>query len=103
DKLWNFISNDRVHCSMVVANKKTSFQRFVRLLNNVMDEYQVAADALIGAALSSWCKQSFKGLPRSGLPAPVILQQNSAVVDFVDFIKRQDLPEATYWFSSAYA
>ncbi|MGM8225057.1 HsdM family class I SAM-dependent methyltransferase [Cellvibrio sp. ARAG 10.3] len=102
-KIWNFTSNDRVDYLMAVANKKTSFQRFIRSLNSVMAEYQVTADALIGAALSSWCKQSFKGLPRPGLPAPVILQQNPAVVDFVDFIKQLDLPEATYWFSSAYA
>lgn len=88
---------------MPLTNKKTSFQRLIRSLNSVMTEHQVTAEALIGAALSSWCKQSFNGLPQSDLPASVILQKNSAVIGFVEFIKRLDFPEATYWFSSAYA
>ncbi|MFY0663215.1 MAG: N-6 DNA methylase [Natronospirillum sp.] len=87
---------------MTAQNKKL-FQRLVRLLSHTLIERQVETEALIGAVLARWCKQSFKGLPRSGLPAPSVLQNDPAVVNFVDFIQSHDLLEAVYWLSSAYA
>jgi len=83
--------------------RKARFQRFVRGLNKAAHDRQVSPDAVIGAALALWCKQSFPKLPRSRLPAPPMLQRDPAVVDFVDFIKANGLQEATYWFASAYA
>lgn len=83
--------------------KKTRFQRFVRGLRKTAHERQATPEAVIGAALARWCSQSFPGLPRSGLPAPLALQRDLAVVAFVDFIKTDELQEAAYWFASAYA
>lgn len=68
-----------------------------------MCERQVTPEALIGAALARWCSHSFPGLPRSGLPSPLTLQREPAVIAFVDFIKISELQEATYWLASAYA
>lgn len=50
-----------------------------------------------------WCKESFPGLPRSGLPVNAQLRNAPAVAAFVDFVKKKDLLEAIYWLSSAYA
>lgn len=87
-----------------MANPRTArFQRFVRRLSKAVQDHQVTPNALIGAALARWCSQSFVELPRSGLPAPRALQRDPDVVGFVDFIKVDDLLEATYWFASAYA
>lgn len=81
----------------------TPFQRFVRGLSKTVHERQVTPEALFGAALARWCSASFPGLPRSGLSAPVALQNYPAVVAFVDFLKVHELVEATYLFASAYA
>lgn len=83
--------------------RKARFQRFVRGLSKAVHDCQVSPDAVIGAALALWCKQSFPELPRSRLPAPRMLLRDPTVVDFVDFIKTNGLQEATYWFASAYA
>lgn len=37
------------------------------------------------------------------MPAPVALQRDAAVAAFVDFVRADELQEATYWFASAYA
>ncbi|WP_275100232.1 HsdM family class I SAM-dependent methyltransferase [Sedimenticola hydrogenitrophicus] len=87
----------------MAALKKTCFQRCVRGLRKTLHEHQVTPQAVIGAALASWCSASFPGLPRSRLPAPDTLRNAPAVVDFVDFIKSGELLESTYWFASAYA
>lgn len=83
--------------------KKTLFQRYVRGLSKIMHESGVPPEAIIGATLARWCSDVFPGLPRSGLPAPAVLRRDSAVIAFVDFIKTNDLLEATYWLASAYA
>lgn len=68
-----------------------------------MQGAQLGPNVVVGSALARWCKESFPGLPRSGLPANAQLQHDPAVGAFVDFVKGQDLLEATYWLSSAYA
>lgn len=68
-----------------------------------MQETRTAPDAVIGSVLAQWCKESFPQLPRAQLRATRELQQGPAVSAFVDFVKHQDLLEATYWLSSAYA
>lgn len=83
--------------------KKTRFQRLVRGLIKTVHEGQITPEAVIGAALARWCSEAFPGLPRSGLPAPIALRRAPAVVAFVDFIRADELLEATYWLASAYA
>ncbi|WP_231680763.1 class I SAM-dependent DNA methyltransferase [Ralstonia pseudosolanacearum] len=68
-----------------------------------MQRAHLGPDEVVGSALARWCKESFPGLPRSGLQANVQLQHDPAVGAFVEFVKGQDLLEATYWLSSAYA
>lgn len=68
-----------------------------------MEDEQLGPDEIVGSALARWCKESFPGLPRCSLPVVAQLQRASALVAFVDFVKAQDLLEATYWLSSAYA
>lgn len=82
---------------------KSHFLRLVRGLRAVMQGAQLGPNVVVGSALARWCKESFPGLPRSGLPANAQLQHDPAVGAFVDFVKGQDLLEATYWLSSAYA
>lgn len=83
--------------------KKTRFHQVVRRLSQAMHARRVSPQAVIGAALTRWCSESFPGLPRSELRAPVALQRDAAVVAFVEFVKVEELLEATYWFASAYA
>ncbi len=68
-----------------------------------MQDGGYAIEVVVGSALASWCKGVFPGLPPARLPSVSVLQRESAVCAFVDFIKSQGLLEATYWFSSAYA
>ncbi|WP_226292337.1 HsdM family class I SAM-dependent methyltransferase [Burkholderia cenocepacia] len=68
-----------------------------------MQGAQLGTDEVIGSALMRWCKESFPGLPRSGLPVNAQLRNAPAVAAFVDFVKKKDLLEAIYWLSSAYA
>lgn len=68
-----------------------------------MQEMQVGPEHVIGSALAVWCKHSFPALPRSGLRTIAALKHDAALCAFVDFVKEEDLLEATYWFSSAYA
>lgn len=82
---------------------KSHFLRLVRALRVAMQRSQLGPDDVVGSALACWCKESFPGLPRSGLPANLLLQRDPAVSAFVEFVKGQDLLEATYWLSSAYA
>lgn len=90
-------------CPPMALPNKTRFHRLVRGLRIVMQDTQFGPDLILGSALAKWCKNSFPGLPRSGLPALAALQDEPAVCAFVDFVKDQDLLESTYWFSSAYA
>ena len=83
--------------------KKTRFHRIVRELRTVMEETQLGPEYLIGSALAVWCKHSFPALPQSGLRTIAVLKHDPAVCAFVDFVKEEELLEATYWFSSAYA
>lgn len=87
----------------MTLSKITNFQRYVRDLRKIVHERLIAPEVVIGAALAYWCSQSYPGLPRSELSAPVALQRDPAIVAFVDFIKVCDLLEASYWLSSAYA
>ncbi|ABK06971.1 N-6 DNA methylase [Burkholderia pseudomallei] len=82
---------------------KSQFLRLVRALRAVMQGAQLGTDEVIGSALMRWCKESFPGLPRSGLPVNAQLRNAPAVAAFVDFVKKKDLLEAIYWLSSAYA
>lgn len=84
-------------------SKRIRFQRFVCGLRETARAHQVTAEAVIGAALARWCSESFPGLPRSGLPAPPALKRDPAVAAFLGFIGVNELPEAAYWFASAYA
>lgn len=68
-----------------------------------MREARYRPEAVIGTVLGKWCNESFPGLPHSGLPSVAALRQDPAVGAFVEFVKAQDLLEATYWCSSAYA
>lgn len=68
-----------------------------------MQETDSTPDAVIGSALARWCAELFPQLPRAKLRATRELRQSPAVSAFVDFIKHQDLLEATYLLSSAYA
>lgn len=68
-----------------------------------MQGAQLGPDVVVGSVLARWCKESFPGVPRSGLQVNAQLQHYPAVGAFVDFVKGQDLLEATYWLSSAYA
>ncbi len=83
--------------------KKTRFHRIVRELRTVMEETRLGPEYLIGSALAVWCKHSFPSLPPSGLRTIAVLKHDPAVCAFVDFVKEEELLEATYWFSSAYA
>lgn len=87
----------------MTTGTKSQFLRLVRGLRTVMQSAQVGPDVVVGSALGRWCKQSFPGLPRSGLRVNAQLQHDPAVVAFVDFVKGLDLLEGTYWLSSAYA
>ncbi|WP_236166968.1 HsdM family class I SAM-dependent methyltransferase [Pseudomonas fulva] len=82
---------------------KTRFHRLVRGLRIVMQDTQFGPDLILGSALAKWCKNSFPGLPRSGLPTLAALEDEPAVCALVDFVNDQDLLESTFWFSSAYA
>ncbi|MFX1737143.1 N-6 DNA methylase [Paraburkholderia sp. A1RI_3L] len=82
---------------------KSNFLRLVRALRAVMQSAQLGPDVVVGSALARWCKESFPGLPRSGLEMNAQLQHHPAVGAFVNFVKAQDLLEAIYWLSSAYA
>ncbi|KHK59961.1 N-6 DNA methylase [Burkholderia sp. A9] len=82
---------------------KSHFLRLIRALRAVMQDAQLGTDVVVGSALARWCKESYPGLPRSGLQANAQLRNDPAVAAFVDFVKSKDLLEATYWLSSAYA
>jgi adenine-specific DNA-methyltransferase len=82
---------------------KSRFLRLVRALRAVMQDAQLGPDVVVGSALARWCKESFPGLPRSGIQIDAQLRHDPAVGAFVDFVKGQSLLEATYWLSSAYA
>lgn len=68
-----------------------------------MQDGQLGPDVVVGSALARWCKESFPGLPRSGMQVDAQLRHDPAVGALVDFVKGQSLLEATYWLSSAYA
>ena len=68
-----------------------------------MQDAQLGPDVVVGSALARWCKESFPGLPRSGIQVDAQLRHDPAVGAFVEFVKGQSLLEATYWLSSAYA
>ncbi|MHA6842557.1 HsdM family class I SAM-dependent methyltransferase [Ralstonia pseudosolanacearum] len=68
-----------------------------------MQGAQLGPDVLVGSALARWCKESFPRLSRSRLRVNVQLQHDPAVGAFVEFVKGQDLLDATFWLSSAYA
>lgn len=68
-----------------------------------MQDAQLGPDVVVGSALVRWCKESFPGLPRSGVQVDAQLRHDPAVGAFVEFVKGQGLLEATYWLSSAYA
>jgi adenine-specific DNA-methyltransferase len=82
---------------------KSNFLRLVRALRAVMQDAQLGPDVVVGSALARWCKESFPGLPRSGIQVDAQLRHDPAVGAFVDFVKGQSLLDATYWLSSAYA
>lgn len=82
---------------------KSHFLRLVRALRAVMQGAQLGPDVVVGSALARWCKESFPGLPRSGLRVDAKLRHDPVTGAFVDFVKGQNLLEATYWLSSAYA
>ena len=83
--------------------KKTRFQRFVRGLSKIVQNDQGVPESVIGAALARWCLGKYPGLPRSGLRASKALQDDPAIITFVDFINTCELLEAMYWLASAYA
>ncbi|WGY70309.1 N-6 DNA methylase [Burkholderia cepacia] len=87
----------------MTTTSKSHFLRLVRTLRAATQGAQIGPDVVIGSTLARWCKESFPGLPRSGLPVNAQLQHDPAVGAFVDFVKDQELVEATYWLSSAYA
>lgn len=68
-----------------------------------MQEARASPESVLGTALATWCEEAFPRLPRSVLPSRVRLRRKSAIVAFVDFVKNEDLLDATYWFASAYA
>ncbi|KVU27924.1 N-6 DNA methylase [Burkholderia ubonensis] len=88
---------------MTTSATKSQFLRLVRALRAVTQAAQLGPDVVVGSALARWCKESFPGLPRSGLQVNAQLQHDRDVGAFVDFVKGQELLEATYWLSSAYA
>ncbi|TDY24587.1 N-6 DNA methylase [Paraburkholderia sp. BL6665CI2N2] len=83
--------------------RKTRFNRLVRGLRLEMHELGANPDAVVGAALARWCKESFPGLPKSSLPARSAMMRTAAIIAFVDFVKEDEFLEATYWLASAYA
>lgn len=68
-----------------------------------MENAGLDASCVIGSVLSAWCQKSFPGLPEHTLPTNQLLKVSEEVSRFVEFISGQDLVEATYWLSSAYA
>lgn len=82
---------------------KRHFLRLVRALRAVIQGAQLGPDVVVGSVLARWCKELFPGLPRSGLQVDAKLRRDPAVAAFVDFVKGQELLEAIYWLSSAYA
>lgn len=87
---------------MALPNKP-AFDRLVRTLHSAMDSAGLNAGCVIGSALAEWCQRAFPGLPEHSLPVNRALQGSEAIQKFVEFVGSQDLVEATYWFSSAYA
>lgn len=87
---------------MALPNKP-AFDRLVRALHLAMDGAGLDANYAIGSVLSAWCQKSFPRLPEHTLPSNQLLQVSEEVSRFVDFISGQELVEATYWLSSAYA
>lgn len=87
----------------MTAATKTHFLRLVRALKTTMQDSQSEPNELIGSILERWCKDSFPGVPISGLKVNTELMRYPASIEFVEFVKSQDFLEATYWLSSAYA
>lgn len=83
--------------------QKGRFLRLVRALRASMLESSVDPSAIVGAALTSWCRASFPGLPNASLPHPDAVERFAAVQAFVAFLKEEQFLEATYWLSSAYS